>query len=145
MIADRRSAPFTILLVDDDDVDILIVRRALQKLEFEVKLVVASDGLEALEVLSGTTDRPALARPYLVLLDLNMPRMSGTEFLADIRADPNLRDTLIFVLTTSTDERDRRSAYQFNVAGYIVKSDATTGFDHAMDMICAFCQTVEFP
>jgi len=65
----------------------------------------------------------ALEKPYIILLDLNMPRMSGIEFLEVIRHDDALRDTVVFVLTTSKADEDRTAAYKKHVAGYIVKSD----------------------
>jgi CheY-like chemotaxis protein len=107
-----------ILLVDDDDIDVMGVRRALDKAKIDDLLFHAADGLAALEMLR---DGSVPARRRLVLLDLSMPRMSGVEFLRELRADPALRGTPVVVLTTSDQERDVGEAYALNVAGYVVK------------------------
>jgi CheY-like chemotaxis protein len=108
-----------ILLVEDDELNVMNVRRAFEKAKIENPLFHdAEDGLRALEMLrDGTFPRER----RLVLLDLNMPRMNGIEFLRELRADPELQDTSVVMLTTSDGERDRAAAYGFNVAGYLVK------------------------
>ena len=107
-----------ILLVDDDEVDVMNVQRALKKNEIPSTLYTAHDGLQALDALrSGAI--PAERR--LILLDLNMPRMNGIEFLRELRADPLLRSNIVIVLTTSDEERDLVEAYNLNVAGYLLK------------------------
>jgi CheY-like chemotaxis protein len=107
-----------ILLVDDDEIDVMNVRRAFEKGKIENPLFHAEDGLAALEMLrDGTVPR----QRRLVLLDLNMPRMNGIEFLKELRDDPELHGTAVVVLTTSDEERDRLEAYHFHVAGYLVK------------------------
>ena len=78
--------PVTILLVEDDDIDAETVRRALEELKIGNPLRVARDGLEGLEILRGENGHEAIEKPYLILLDLNMPRMNGLEFLAAIRS-----------------------------------------------------------
>ena len=107
-----------ILLVDDDEIDVMNVRRAFEKAKIENPLFHAEDGLAALEMLrDGTVPK----HRRLVLLDLNMPRMNGIEFLRELREDPELHGTAVVVLTTSDEERDRIEAYHFHVAGYLVK------------------------
>src|SRR3984885_10364591 len=101
MTMDRRT---NILLVDDDEIDVMNVRRAFEKGKIENPLFHAGDGIEALEVLRGGTMPP---ERRLVLLDLNMPRMNGIEFLRELRADPALQSTAVVVLTTSRAERDQ--------------------------------------
>ena len=118
-----------ILLVEDDDLDVMNVRRAFAKGNIKNPLFHAEDGLVALEMLRNGTI-PAARR--LVLLDLNMPRMNGIEFLRELRADPALRGTSVVVLTTSDEERDRIEAYDFHVAGYLVKP---VGFVAFVDLI----------
>lgn len=130
----------TILVVDDDEVDVMGVQRAFRRAKFENSIVVANDGLAALEKL-----RNDVHKPYLVLLDLNMPRMNGIEFLAEARKDDLLRDSLVFVLTTSKDEDDKKAAYEHNIAGYIIKDREDGGFVNAADMLTRYVRNVEFP
>jgi CheY-like chemotaxis protein len=91
----------TVLLVDDDDVDVVAITRAFKALRIANPMVTARDGLEALDILRGSNGRDALRAPYLVLLDLHMPRMGGVKFLTELRDDPGLCQTLVFVMTTS--------------------------------------------
>jgi CheY-like chemotaxis protein len=84
-------------------------------------------------------------RPYLILLDLNMPRMNGIEFLAELRSDPQLRSSIVFVLTTSNAEEDKVESYGYNVAGYIVKSEVGHRFVNLITMLGHFWRIVEFP
>src|SRR5205085_2190637 len=102
-----------ILLVEDDEVDVMNVKRAFDKNKILNPLYVATNGLEALSMLR---DGKVPAARRLVLLDLNMPGMGGIEFLRELRADPKLRMTPVVVLTTSGDEKDRIDAYDFHVA-----------------------------
>ncbi len=106
-----------ILLVEDDEVDVLTVRRALRDLEIENELVVASNGEEALEVLRD----PQNPVPCLILLDLNMPRMNGLEFLRIVRKENYARGVPVVVLTTSREDRDIVDGFELNVAGFMVK------------------------
>jgi CheY-like chemotaxis protein len=112
-----------ILLVEDDEVDIMTVQRAFKKGNISNPLYIANNGLEALALLRGTPGQPCEIPPErrLILLDLNMPKMNGLEFLHELRADTALRHIPVVVLTTSNEERDRVDAYHFNVAGYILK------------------------
>ncbi|WP_378951500.1 response regulator [Pelosinus sp. sgz500959] len=110
-----------LLLVEDDDIDILNVKRSLRKLNLLNPIHVAHDGLEALYLLRGTETTPPIPSPTLILLDINMPRMNGLEFLREIRSDQQLHHLSVVVLTTSDEERDIVEAYQFHVAGYILK------------------------
>lgn len=110
--------PTNILLVEDDEIDVMNVRRAFEKGKITNPVFHAEDGRRALEMLRDDTF-PATRR--LVLLDLNMPRMNGIEFLKELRADPALRGISVVVLTTSDEERDRVEAYSLNVAGYLLK------------------------
>jgi len=135
----------TILLVDDDDVDMKGVRRSFRDLKITNRVVEARDGIEALTHLRGEEGNPRIAPPYLVLLDLNMPRMGGIEFLAELRSDPSLRRTLVFVLTTSSAEDDRKKAYEKNVAGYILKHRPGHTFTDTMTMLDRYWSGIEFP
>jgi CheY-like chemotaxis protein len=112
----------SVLVVDDDDVAAEAVIRGLRKNGMHCPVVVAEDGSAALQILRNSHARRRIAKPYLVLLDLNTPRMNGFEFLRALRSDDELRGTVVFVLTTSGSEADRARAYGENVAGYMVKS-----------------------
>lgn len=137
--------PTRILVVDDDDVDVEGILRALKKTGAEHSVEVAHDGLDALEILRGDAKREPLKRPYLVLLDLNMPRMNGIEFLEEVRTDNQLKDSVIFVLTTSNAERDKIAAYNKQVAGYIVKEKAGADYMSLVTMLERYWQLVELP
>jgi len=137
-----RSSMVNILLVEDDEVDVMNVRRAFQKNDIKNPLWVAANGVEGLEMLrSGQVPRDR----RLVLLDLNLPRMNGIEFLRELRADPVLRLTPVVVLTTSDDERDRVNAYDLNVAGYILKPVTFKAFVEAMATLDKYWTLVEYP
>lgn len=131
-----------VLLVEDDEVDVMNVRRAFKKNHFANPLWVAGNGLEALELLR-SREMPRERR--LVLLDLNMPRMNGIEFLRELRADAELQGTPVVVLTTSDDERDRVEAYNLNVAGYILKPVTFLHFVEAMATLNKYWTLVEMP
>jgi CheY-like chemotaxis protein len=134
-----------ILLVDDDEVDVMNVQRAFKKNNISNPLYIATNGLEALEMLrvQGAHAIPGTRR--LILLDLNMPKMSGLEFLRAIREDPDLRPLTVVVLTTSDDERDRIEAYNLNVAGYILKPVTFTAFVEAMATLNKYWTINELP
>lgn len=131
-----------ILLVEDDQVDVMNVERAFKKANIANPFYVAGNGLEALQMLrSGAV--PSERR--LVLLDLNMPKMNGIEFLRELRADPNLRSTTVVVLTTSNEDQDRVAAYDLNVAGYLLKPVTFVRFVDLMATLNKYWALVEFP
>jgi CheY-like chemotaxis protein len=131
-----------ILLVEDDEVDIMNVRRAFEKNHIANPLFVAGDGIVALETLrSGQIPRER----RIVLLDLNMPRMNGIEFLRELRGDPELSSTTVVVLTTSGDERDKIDAYNLNVAGYLLKPVTFSNFCEVMATLNKYWTLVELP
>ncbi|MFY9226594.1 MAG: response regulator [Blastocatellia bacterium] len=107
---------YNILLVEDDEIDVMNVKRAFKKNSLPHTLHVTENGLEALSFLSSTS-----TIPQIILLDLNMPKMGGLEFLREIRQNENLKKLSVFILTTSTNDRDKATAYELNIAGYIVK------------------------
>lgn len=109
------------LIVEDDEVDILALKRILIEMDKDIAFTIAHDGERALQVLRENETEGAEKDRYIVLLDLNMPRMNGHEFLAELRKDPQLKDTIVFVLSTSTDPRDIDGSYEQHVAGYIPK------------------------
>jgi CheY-like chemotaxis protein len=135
----RSSKVVTILLVEDDEIDVKALRWAFEKLKVANPLVVARDGVEAWEMLRD------LPRPYLIITDINMPRMNGIELLRKIRESEEYRDSIVFALTTSNDEEDKIAAYNLNVAGYMLKTDMGTSFQRAIALIDNYWKVVEFP
>ncbi|PKH67852.1 two-component system response regulator [Flavobacterium sp. ALD4] len=106
-----------ILLVEDDEVDVMNVKRAFSKNNIKNDLYVAGNGVEALEMLRGSI----VPLPRIIILDINMPKMNGIEFLKELRMDENLKNISVFVMTTSNEDSDKINAYNLNVAGYILK------------------------
>jgi CheY-like chemotaxis protein len=131
-----------ILLVEDDQVDVMNVKRAFDKNRITNPLFVAGNGVEALEMLRGG-GVPSSRR--MILLDLNMPRMNGIEFLKELRQDANLHNIPVVVLTTSNDERDKIEAYNFNVAGYLLKPVTFDNFVELMAALNKYWALVELP
>ena len=131
-----------ILLVEDDQVDVMNVKRAFEKNRIANPLFVAANGVEALELLRS---RQIPSERRIVLLDLNMPRMNGLEFLRELRADPALQSTVVVVLTTSNDERDKFEAYNLNVAGYLLKPVTFVNFVEVMAALNKYWALVELP
>lgn len=134
--------PLNILLVEDDEVDVMNVRRAFEKSHIVNPVFVAADGQEALDKLR-SGELPAERR--LVLLDLNMPRMNGIEFLRELRRSPDLAATTVVVLTTSNDERDKIEAYNLNVSGYLLKPVTFESFRELMVALNKYWSLVELP
>ena len=131
-----------ILLVEDDEVDVMNVRRAFDRNRITNPLFVAPDGVEGLRMLRAN-EVPRDRR--IVLLDLNMPRMNGIEFLRELRADAALAHTPVIVLTTSDDERDKINAYNLNVAGYLLKPVTFVNFVEVMAALNKYWTLVELP
>lgn len=134
-----------ILLVEDDLIDEKAFLRAIDKLRISNPVTVARDGVEAWEILKGNGSKPALPRPNLLVLDINMPRMNGLELLERIRDDAELHDSIVFMLTTSNDDGDKIDAFNLNVAGYMLKSDVGNSFVKAVELVHNYWRVVEFP
>lgn len=134
-----------ILLIDDDDGDARSVERAFQKAKIANPITRAIDGIDAFEILRGENGKRKLQPPYILLVDINMPRMDGIDFLETIRDDENLRQTIIFMLTTSKNEEDKIKAYNKNVAGYIVKETAGRDFLKLTNLMDIYWRIVELP
>ncbi len=125
-----------ILLIEDDRVDIMTVQRALEKNQIRNPLHVARTGIEALQLLRGEADLEKIT-PALILLDLNLPKMSGIEFLHQVRNDPALKDLRIIVLTSSNEPKDRDAAFAYDVDDYIVKPHSFGEFSRAIATVLA--------
>jgi CheY-like chemotaxis protein len=136
-----------ILLVEDDEVDVMNVKRAFKKSDIKNPLYFAGNGLEALKVLRAQGDRPPVIPETrrLILLDLNMPQMGGLEFLQVLRADQDLKAIPVIVLTTSDEDRDLIEAYKLNVAGYIVKPVTFSKFAEAIVTLNNYWRLCEMP
>lgn len=134
-----------ILLVEDDRVDAEAIMRAFRKVNITNPICVAPDGVAALQTLRGNGDTPPLPRPYLILLDLNLPRMNGIEFLDVLRQDPQLHNSIVFVLTTSSAEKDKNAAYAYNIAGYLTKANVGLDFLRLAQMLDYYWCCIEFP
>ncbi len=135
-----------ILLVEDDEVDIQDIKRTFEKNKIANPLHTATNGIDALNKLYGRNGEKKLKpTPKIILLDINMPKMNGIEFLKVIRDDPALRSTLVFVLTSSDEERDKIDAYKLNVAGYILKPLQFINFVEVIAALNLYWALLEFP
>lgn len=136
-----------ILLVEDDEVDVMNVRRAFKKNNIVNPIYIAGNGLEALAILRGEAKiEPVMPQSRrLVLLDLNMPRMNGIEFLRKLRMDEKLRSLPVIVLTTSNEDKDKVEAYNLNVAGYILKPVTFSNFVEVMSTLNKYWMLNEIP
>ena len=135
----RNSKP--ILLVEDDRVDAMTVKRALKDLNVTNLLVHTLNGEEALNHLRAESN----GNPCVILLDLNMPRMNGIEFLKIIKADDELKKIPVVVLTTSRDTHDKVETFGLSVAGYIVKPADYKKFVETMRTIDIYWTLSELP
>ncbi len=142
MIAPALQRAINILLVDDDELDVMNVQRAFRKNSITNPLFIARDGVEALQMLR---DESIPSHRRIILLDLNMPRMGGIEFLRELRADPNLRASSVIVLTTSAEDRDRVDAYNLHVAGYLLKPVTLPAFMDIMATLNRYWSLNELP
>ncbi|MGM8227117.1 response regulator [Cellvibrio sp. ARAG 10.3] len=131
----------SLLIVDDDDIDAMALKRALHKLKLLNPLYRARDGIEAMELLRSGQ----LPKPYIILLDINMPRMNGLEFLEALRADPELTPTVVFVLTTSKSDEDIMAAYREHVAGYLLKQRMDSDFMQVISLLDHYWRIIELP
>jgi CheY-like chemotaxis protein len=132
-----------LLHVEDDELCLMGMQRAFKAAKFANPISCAHDGIEALEILRGTNGRTRLPRPFLILLDLNMPRMNGLEFLRVIRTDEELKRSVVFVLTTSAAVEDKVMAYTLGVAGYILKTNPANAFLETTALLDTYLRVVE--
>jgi len=130
-----------ILLVEDDNVDVMAVERALKDLKIKNQLVSTANGEEALEYLKNNGNK----KPCIILLDLNMPKMNGIEFLKIVKADKTLKKIPVVILTTSSQQQDIVESFQLSVAGYIVKSIDYAKFAKAISTINQYWTLSKLP
>ena len=141
----QNESGMTVFLIDDDDVACESVARSFKKNDINLPIVIAHDGIEALEILRGQHATKKITGPKIILLDLNMPRMNGFEFLEEIRADEDLSSNVVFVLTTSNDDNDRARAYDKYIAGYMVKSAVGLQFSRLATLLLSYDSSVRLP
>ena len=141
----NKTRPVTILLVDDDDGDAKSVQRAFISARIINPLVRAHDGIDALDILRGTNGKPRLSSPNLLLVDINMPRMNGIEFVEALRQDVELHRSVVFMLTTSDRDEDKIASYDLNVAGYILKEHVGECFHNLVELMQGYWRIVELP
>jgi CheY-like chemotaxis protein len=134
-----------LLHVEDDDLCIMGMARAFKSAKIANPISFAHNGIDALEMLRGTNGRGRLPRPYLILLDLNMPRMGGIEFLEELRKDEDLKRSIVFIMTTSGSDKDKVNAYDLGVAGYILKTNPANAFLETTTLLDTYWRVVEFP
>lgn len=134
---------YNILIVDDDDVDVMNVQRAMSKNQIINPLHRVSDGIEALEFLRDPQNTNL--RPIIILLDLNMPRMGGIEFLQNIRNDKKLKRIPVIVMTVSDDDKDKLAAYDEHIQGYVIKPMKFENFRICMEQLNAYWAMCELP
>lgn len=120
-----------VLLVEDDRVDAMTVKRAIRQIKMPHPLIHAENGEEALEYLNN----PSNEKPWIILLDLNMPKMNGIEFLQVAKKDDSLKSIPVIVLTTSKEQQDRIESFKFGVAGYMIKPVDYSQFVEMMQAI----------
>lgn len=127
-----------ILLVEDDYLDIMNVERELKKIGLTQPLHVARNGREALKMLRGESVPRISPAPKVILLDINMPKMNGMEFLTELRHDPEFSHIPVFIMTTSNEETDRMAAQKLQVSGYILKPLSFENFDNNLSSLDSF-------
>ena len=127
----------SILLIEDDELDVISVKRTLSKLAFPHELYIASNGKEAVDFLDTKLEAEL---PDVILLDLNMPKMNGIEFLQNIRPQVRYKDLKVFVMTTSNETSDRTRTDELGISGYIIKPMSYTDNVKNSDSMEAFVQ-----
>ncbi len=127
----------TILLIEDDELDIISVERSLKKLDLEYNLHTAYNGKEAMAMLQDTK-HPIM--PTVILLDINMPKMNGIEFLKTLRKESRFDEIKVFVMTSSTENTDRSATQELGISGYIIKPLSYRDNQRMNDSMEAFVQ-----
>lgn len=130
-----------LVVIDDDDVDVESVVRSLNRNGIFGEITVFRDGMEALHALQHEP-MTSTSRPLLILLDLDLPRLNGLEFLDALRGDPRLRGVVVFVLTLSDRTEDKLAAYDRQVAGYLLKSKLGENFALLPKLLRSYCRLV---
>ncbi len=134
-----------LVLIEDDEIDAEAIERACRNLNVNCEIIRFRDGREAMDELQGPLGASLLMRPFLIVLDLSLPRVDGIAFLDDLRADPIWRRSIVFVLTTSTREEDTAAAYDRRVAGYLIKDALGPDYTALCELLDVYEKSVQFP
>ncbi len=130
-----------ILLVEDDAVDVMTVKRCFKQLQIPNPLLIGGNGEEAVQILSTSTQ----SQPCLILLDINMPKMNGLEFLHYVKSTPSLRKIPVVILTSSKEEEDINRCFELGIAGYMVKPVEYQQFIETVSLLSAYWSKSELP
>jgi CheY-like chemotaxis protein len=133
--------PKPILLVEDDSVDAMTVKRAMRDLKVDHSVIHLVNGEEAMKYLTS----PDMEKPFVVLLDLNMPKMNGIEFLKVMKTYPELKTIPVIVLTTSKEQRDILGSFELGASGYMVKPVDYSKFVEILSKIVTYWNSSELP
>ena len=136
---------YNILIVEDNELDREKIKRSFKRLGINSPVFSATDGAEALDLLRGKKASKGFSKPFVILLDMNMPKMNGIEFLQEIRQDPEHKSTPVIIFTTSDRQQDIQNAYQYNIAGYIVKPLRREETLDALEKFSAYWQISKHP
>ncbi len=134
-----------ILLVEDEPLDVRLIQWLFEQHQLDYPLHVVHSADAAMDALRGTSEKAPIPQPCLVLLDLHLPQMNGIEFLRELRQDPKLTSNLVFVLSTSNDDHEKRQVYQLNAAGYLLKAELADDARHAVQMIRHYAEAIHLP
>jgi len=129
------NIPVTLLIVEDDDEDFVFIKQALSKLNLTNPILRAVDGQNALDILRGEQGQEKLSGPFIILLDIYMPRINGIQFLEIIRNDDKLSDTMIFIFSSSEQYEDIKTTSEYGVVGFILKSDIAGSFKESVESL----------
>ena len=133
--------PKPILLVEDDSVDAMTVKRAMRDLQVNHSVIHSVNGEEAMKYLTS----PDMEKPFVILLDLNMPKMNGIEFLKVMKTHPELKTIPVIVLTTSKERRDILDSFEFGASGYMIKPVDYSKFVEILSRIMLYWSSNELP
>lgn len=131
----------SLLVVEDDDVDFKLLMHSFSKRKIANAILRAKNGLDALSKI----ENGEVQEPFFVLLDINMPKMNGWEFLEALRANPKHAHTVVFINTTSNDEVDIKKGFEEHVAGYFHKDNVSHSIDKLVEVIDGYWQIVVMP
>jgi CheY-like chemotaxis protein len=135
--------PIELILVEDDDAEAAAIGRACAGVNCQITRF--QNGIEALAALQGSLGHDLLVKPYLILLDLDLPDHSGIPFLDALRSDPRLRRSIVFAISDSVRDEDKAAAYDRRVAGYLVKGAFDNSYAPLCDLLDVYEKSIQFP